>query len=270
MYNSGQDVGEPIMHATEFVESYFDAWNHRDPQGVADHFAADGIYCDIPENSRRSRDELIASLRDFFSEYGHRYVLIGDILTSSNTVVFQYEMVPSGKGRQCKHPNSYRGAEFVTLHHNEAMTIIDYYGSPGVGKIAFPEFRQRKYAKSGLSSEQLLEYKNRLERIMQSQQVFLEPDLTLPKLAMTVNCSVNHLSQVINSGFGMSFFDYLNQYRVEHARKILTELNGQSGAVLNVAFTVGFNSNSAFYAAFKKCVGETPAQYRRSQLKKTH
>jgi hypothetical protein len=50
------------MRATEFVESYFDAWNHRDPKGVADHLAADGIYCDIPENARRSHDELITSL----------------------------------------------------------------------------------------------------------------------------------------------------------------------------------------------------------------
>ncbi len=264
------------MHATEFVESYFEAWNQRDPQGVADHLSADGIYCDIPENARRSHDELIASLRDFFSKYRHRYVLIGDVLTSNDTVAFQYEMVPSGKGRPGKHPNTYRGAEFVTLHHDEAMTIIDYYDVPGTGQpsgmaqMTSHEFRQRKYAKSGLSSEQLLEYKNRLEQIMQSQQAFLKPDLTLPKLAMTVNCSVNHLSQVINSGFGMSFFDYLNQYRIEHAREILTELNGQRGAVLNVAFTVGFNSNSAFYAAFKKCVGETPAQYRRSQLNKTH
>jgi len=49
--------------------------------------------------------------------------------------------------------------------------------------------------------------------------------------------------------FGMSFFDYLNQYRIEHAKVLLSELGGQNGAVLNVAFTVGFNSNSAFYAA---------------------
>ena len=101
---------------------------------------------------------------------------------------------------------------------------------------------------------------------MQTQQVFLRSDLTLPKLAWIVGCSVNHLSQVINSGFGISFFDYLNQHRIEHARGLLTELNGQSNAILNIAFTVGFNSNSAFYAAFKKCVAQTPAQYRRANL----
>jgi len=68
----------------------------------------------------------------------------------------------------------------------------------------------------------------------------------------------------------MSFFDYVNQYRIEHARALLIELDGKSNAILSIAFAVGFNSNSAFYAAFRKCVGQTPAQYRRAQLRKPH
>ena len=133
--------------------------------------------------------------------------------------------------------------------------------------MASREANNHKYAKSGLNDQQLSDYKLRLEQIMQNQKAYLRPDLTLPKLAETVDCSINHLSQVINSGFGISFFDYLNQYRIEHARELLTEIEGQSGAILNIAFTVGFNSNSAFYAAFKKCVGQTPAQYRRAQIR---
>ena len=153
------------------------------------------------------------------------------------------------------------------------MTITDYYDTPAMVQtsnlvsLASNEAQKHKYAKSGLNSEQLLEYKHRLEQIMHSQEAFLRPDLTLPKLAEAVDCSVNHLSQVINSGFGMSFFDYLNRHRIEHARELLTKTNGKSDAILNIAFTVGFNSNSAFYAAFKKCVGQSPAQYRRDQLK---
>ncbi len=270
------DFREPLMRATEFVDSYFDAWNHRDAKGVADHLTADGIYCDIPENVQRSHDELITSLSDFFSNYRHRYELIGEILTSKDTIAFQYQMCPFEKVEKSESPNSYCGAEFITLHGDAAMMIIDYYDIPGVtqptrlARLRTREPQRHKYAKSGLNSEQLLEYKHRLEHIMQSQQAFLRSDLTLPKLAKAVDCSVNHLSQVINSGFGMSFFDYLSQHRIEHARELLTRLDGQSNAILNIAFTVGFNSNSAFYAAFKKCVGQTPAQYRRAQLNKPH
>jgi hypothetical protein len=82
------------MHTSRFVESYFDAWNHCDPKGVADHLTADGVYCDIPENEQRSHDELITSLTDFFSQHHHRYELIGDILTNQNTIAFQYRIHP--------------------------------------------------------------------------------------------------------------------------------------------------------------------------------
>ena len=164
----------------------------------------------------------------------------------------------------------------MTLNGEEAMTITEYYDIHGIASHSnlthrtSREAQLHKYAKSGLHSEQLLEYKHRLEQVMQSQLAFLRTDLTLPKLAEIVGCSVNHLSQVINSGFGMSFFDYLNQYRIQYARELLTTLDGQSGAILNIAFTVGFNSNSAFYAAFKKYVEQTPAEYRRAQLQKPH
>jgi AraC-like DNA-binding protein len=68
----------------------------------------------------------------------------------------------------------------------------------------------------------------------------------------------------------MSFFDYLNKYRVQYAMTLLGTTGQQSSVILNIAFAVGFNSNSAFYAAFKKCVGQTPAQYRKTQLDKPH
>ncbi len=264
------------MRATEFVESYISAWNHCDPNAVADHLAANGLYCDIPENVQRTHDELIVSLTDFFSTCRHRYELIGEILTSRDTVAFQYRICPLGTNQTGDSPGSFYGAEFVTLHGDEAMTITDYYNMPDASRPshlargASGKVRGAKYAKSGLGREQLLTYKDRLDQIMQAEQAYLQAGLTLPRLAEVIDCSVNHLSQVINSGFGMSFFEYLNQYRIEHAKGLLSNLDGQNGAVLNIAFNVGFNSNSAFYAAFKKCVGQTPAHYRRSQLNKAH
>ena len=235
------------MRATQFVESYFDAWNDSDAKGVADHLAADGIYCDVPENVQRSHDELVASLSDFFSKYHHRYELIGEILRSDNTIAFQYATHLCDNKAGNESAVAYRGSEFMTVNGDAAMTITDYYEMPGLPAselvaISSRESAEHKYAKSGLNTEQLQEYKERLARIMKSQQAYLRSDLTLPKLAEEVRCSVNHLSQVINSGFGMSFFDYLNKHRIEHARELLKGLDKHSGVILNIAFTVGFNS----------------------------
>jgi AraC-like DNA-binding protein len=264
------------MHATRFVESYFEAWNHGDPKGVADHLAANGVYCDIPENVQRSHDELITSLTDFFSKHNHRYELIGDILANHNTIAFQYQIQALENTDSDADFPTFNGAEFMTLNGEAAVIITDYYDDPDIARpttltrLAVRQAENNKYAKSGLKADLLSVYKRRLQEIMLEHQVYLRPDLTLPRLADAVGCSVNHLSQVINAGFKMSFFDYLNQHRIQHAKDLLRNLNDQNSAILNVAFTVGFNSNSAFYAAFKKCVGQTPAQYRRGENSRSH
>lgn len=264
------------MRATDFVASYLDAWTDGDAEAIADHFTDDGVYIDVPENVRVNHDDIVESLSDFFAENRHRYELIGDILKGDQTVAFQYRMSPLERANRSNYSGVVRGAEFVTFSGDAAIKITDYYDVPGanqsfnVTRMASHRSTKRKYQKSGLTSEQLVEYKNRLEQIMTSRQLFLRSDLTLPKLAEELGCSVNHLSQVINSGFNVSFFDYLARFRIEHAKVLLSTFDGQNGAVLDVAFSVGFNSNSAFYAAFKKCVGQTPAQYRKAQAAKSH
>ena len=259
------------LHSIRFVESYFAAWNQHDPEGVADHLTPDGIYRDVRQNAQRNHDELVQFLNQFFNHYRHRYELIGDILSNGNTVAFQYQMIPSGcSGSDAK--TIYQGAEFITLQDDSATLIADYYDVPeAVGPTIVHarqgRTRRRKYAKSGLTDTRMRRYMKALDQVMRREEAYLDPALTLPILAERVGCSVNHLSQVINAGFGASFFDYVNKYRVEHAQRILASLD-QHTAVLKVAYSVGFNSNSAFYTAFKKRVGMTPAQFRQEYARR--
>ena len=255
------------MHAAKFVESYIDAWNHSDPKGVAEHLVKNGIYCDIPANQQHSGDALVANLSEFFASGSHSYHLIGDVLSNELSIAFQYRMSSlDGQG------DDWFGAEFMTLKGDGAIKIADYYdptysiGAIGSGLVKSSNLPLQKYAKSGLDKEQLQCYTSRLAILMADKKVFLQPDLTLPKLAAMVGCSVNHLSQAVNSGFHMSFFDFLNSYRIEEAKLMLSQRDGRPDSILDVSFAVGFNSNSAFYAAFKKSTGQTPAQFRRGFL----
>ena len=252
------------MQATEFVQSYFDAWNHSDAKGVAEHLAKNGIYCDIPVHKQHSRDDLVADLTEFFNAEHHSYQLMGEILASDNTIAFQYIMSSSDSSVE-----DWFGAEFMTLEGNGAIKISDYYDPAQSVSQAVASKRDSsalKYAKSGLNDTQMEEYTNLLTALMGREKVYLEADLTMFKLAAMVDCSVNHLSQAVNAGFGMSFFDFLNSYRIEDAKTMLGRKDKQPAAILDVSFAVGFNSNSAFYAAFKKATGQTPAQYRRAHL----
>ena len=254
------------MHSIEFVNSYFDAWNRHDAKLVADHLAADGIYLDVPVNQSQSHDELLTSLYTIFAEHKHHYELVGEVLVNARTIAFQYRTTPASAGDDNV---VYQGAEFITMGDDAALTIADYYEVPGENRVPDTTPDRQKYAKSGLAASKLERYKRRLDRLMQSERLFLRPDLTLPRLADAVGCSVNHLSQVINSGFGVSFFDYVNRFRIDHARKLLSSADNRR-VILNIAFAVGFNSNSAFYTAFKKHVGQTPAQYRRQHPHQHH
>ena len=250
------------MRATDFVHSYFDAWNHHDAQGVAEHLAKNGTYCDIPTHKQFSREELVANLVGFFASGDHHYELTGEVLSSANSIAFQYKM-SSISGDL---PDWY-GAEFIALKGNGAAKITDYYDpTHSVNPLASvgAGFGSPKYAKSGLDHRQIEGYKRQLVALMDVNRVFLDPDITLPKLAVMVSCSVNHLSQAVNSGFKMSFFDFLNSYRIKEAKAILSSKAPLLESILDVSFAVGFNSNSAFYAAFKKATGQTPAQFRKS------
>jgi AraC-like DNA-binding protein len=254
------------MHKREFVRSYFDAWNQADARAVAGHLAKNGVYCDVPVNTQYSGDDLIADLAVFFLAENHRYQLLGDILTSANSIAFQYRMSSPDSSEE-----DWFGAEFMTIEGDGAVKISDYYDSSlSVGGTAAKtgDNSAPKYAKSGLNDVQMKRYTNQLTALMDNDKVYLESDLTMLRLAAMVACSVNHLSQAVNSGFGMSFFDFLNSYRIEDAKDILGQQSTTSTAILDVSFAVGFNSNSAFYAAFKKATGQTPAQYRRSHAAK--
>ena len=252
------------MRAADFFQSYFDAWNHSDAQAMAEHLEVNGTYCDIPANVQHAREDLVANLTDFFTLDHHRYQLIGEVLANDRSIAFQYKMSPLDNSGE-----EGFGAEFMTLDGEGVVKIADYYDPTHTTRPhrsngqAVP-----KYAKSGLDEKQLESYRRRLLDLMEKDRVYLQSDLTMPKLATMVNCSVNHLSQAVNSGFGMSFFDFLNSYRVEESKLLLGVSAAQAKAILDISFYVGFNSNSAFYAAFKKTTGQTPAQYRRDHLKK--
>ena len=253
------------MISADFVASYLDAWNDRVAGAVAEHLAGGGTYCDMPAQRQLSGGELIAHLEDYFSRDHCQYQLVGDILVGENSIAFQYRACPEAGSGQ----SPWTGAEFVTFEGDSVIRIEDYYRSPDLdaasdGKAGRWQRRVQRYAKSGLDDAALRDFMARLSTLMREEHCYLEPDLTLPQLAERLDCSVNHLSQVINAGFGMSFYDYVNGYRVRRAEAMLSAEGAQSRAILDVALAVGFNSSSTFYSAFKKVTGQTPAQYRRT------
>ena len=124
-------------------------------------------------------------------------------------------------------------------------------------------YLQKKYQTSSLKQEQFSQLKNSLEDIMQKEKLFLDPQLTLNKLAKTLDISPNHLSQLINTHYQRSYSDYINDLRVEEVKRRLKQDVGQSKTINSLAFDSGFNSISSFYTVFKKHTGMTPSEFRK-------
>ena len=93
---------------------------------------------------------------------------------------------------------------------------------------------------------------------MEEVRSYRNPDISLETLAQQLNISSKHLSQVINES-GQHFYDLINQYRIEEAKHLLKEQNGDN--ILQIAYRTGFNSKPTFNAAFKKMTGMTPSEY---------
>ncbi|MFT4822907.1 MAG: AraC-like DNA-binding protein [Halioglobus sp.] len=259
------------MQAAEFVHSYVDAWNRQDAKAIAEHLADNGTYMDVPVHQNMSRPEFITHLEKQFKLEAYYYQLSGEVLSGETTIAFQYQVFPRDDKNEPNQTQTWFGAEFITLSNGEATEIADYYEQVGQTLHSSPlavsatAIHVQRYAKSGLSGPKMEQLKEKIERKMEVDKIYLYPDLTLPDLAEKLECTVNHVSQAINAGFGVSFFDYINEYRVNEAMDLLRDNGIDSRTVLAVALEVGFNSTSTFYVAFKKVTGKTPAEYRRSQ-----
>jgi AraC-like DNA-binding protein len=110
------------------------------------------------------------------------------------------------------------------------------------------------------------ELKNSLIMYMDSNNPQRDFDLTLTSLARQVNMSRNQLSEVINTSIGCSFYDFINRYRVDEVKKMLSLSSNKNFTLLAIAFDAGFSSKSTFNSIFKKFTGLTPSGYRKGLL----
>lgn len=124
------------------------------------------------------------------------------------------------------------------------------------------EEKHESYKKSGLSEDLVKDSIIKLNHVMLEQKPHLNSELKLPELAEMVGVSNHNLSEIINRHMGQTFYDYVNAFRVEEVKKLIQEDKESRFTILALGYDAGFSSKSAFYTAFKKATGITPAQFR--------
>jgi AraC-like DNA-binding protein len=118
----------------------------------------------------------------------------------------------------------------------------------------------RSYAKSPLDEGIRRRIRRKLELALTEQGVYKRSDLSLRTLAELLHERPHYVSQIISQEFSSSFYDLVNRYRIEHAKRLLRE--SPECNVLTIALDSGFNSKSAFHIAFRRSTGTTPSNFR--------
>lgn len=114
---------------------------------------------------------------------------------------------------------------------------------------------------TGDNDEWLTLWKSKVLEALINDKAYKEPELTLTTLAKRLETNASLLSKVINRGFGISFNDLINGYRVAAVKKALTEGEHRRQTLLGIALDCGFNSKTTFNRVFKKHAGLSPKNY---------
>ncbi|MBJ7539593.1 helix-turn-helix domain-containing protein [Marinomonas transparens] len=131
-----------------------------------------------------------------------------------------------------------------------------------------PSSPSEKYKNSPLTNELSLAIVSEIKHHMATKKPYLDSQLSLLQLADSLGISIHNLSQIINEQLQQNFFDFINSYRIEEAKRRLASTDDQKYNILTIAMEAGFNSRSSFYNAFKKNMTMTPMQYRKSVQRK--
>lgn len=109
------------------------------------------------------------------------------------------------------------------------------------------------------SAEANAEYRHILEEWMEKEKPYLNPAFRLNDLRKVLPLNRTYLSQLINSEYGCSFYQFVTHYRVEEAKRLLHEQPAMK--MQDIAERCGFSSPTVFARIFARETGKTPSEW---------
>jgi AraC-like DNA-binding protein len=102
----------------------------------------------------------------------------------------------------------------------------------------------------------------KIEKKVVSGKLYTDSLISVAKIGKITSEPPYLISQVINEGYKMTFYDWIAFHRIEEAKRLLKDPSLERMTVEEIAERVGYNSKSAFNKSFKKLAGITPSEYR--------
>ena len=105
-------------------------------------------------------------------------------------------------------------------------------------------------------------YFQKLELLCKEQHVYTDSTLNREKIAEQLGISAGYVSQIVNTLTGDNFATYINNYRIEAVKEMISNCEYENYNLLAMGLESGFTSKTTFYKAFKKATGQTPNEYK--------
>ena len=118
-----------------------------------------------------------------------------------------------------------------------------------------------------LSNEEASKLEKALLYQLETEKIYLNPELTLRDLADKVGSTEKKLSYLINQNLKTNYYELINTYRVEKFKTEVAKSENKSLSLVGLALNCGFPSKSSFYRAFKSKVAMSPSEYVKNVLK---
>ncbi|WP_074410401.1 MULTISPECIES: helix-turn-helix domain-containing protein [Aquimarina] len=149
----------------------------------------------------------------------------------------------------------------MSLHVFLFVIIALNHTDESIG-VTIDQFDKKEKKTIELPDEEIESLRFKIKNAFKSDKLYHNPKLTLRKLSDTVAVNSKQVSYIINHIEHKNFFDFVNDYRVEEAKLLLEDDDYYKYTIAAIGEMVGFNSRDAFYRAFKKKYGRTPASFR--------
>lgn len=125
----------------------------------------------------------------------------------------------------------------------------------------------RQPVKAHFKEEEASGYYDQLKELMVADSLYMNPVLKVDMLAARLSIPEKGLSNLLNQYAGKNFNDFVNEFRVEEAKKRLTDPRYRNFTIAAIALECGFNSLATFQRVFKQTTGITPSQYQNDAKK---
>ena len=115
-----------------------------------------------------------------------------------------------------------------------------------------------------LTDDEVSDIVHKIDVLLSTKEVFLDPDLTLDRLARKACIPARQISSAINQTYGRNISQVVNEYRIERAKTLLLTTDK---AITQIYLDSGFQTKSNFHREFSRVTQQTPSAFRRSNMK---